>query len=91
MNDWDENGSRGIPGAGSILLLLGVMLGSAAAFLLATKQGQQVGRQVADRAGAWTAQAADALAQSRESLIAAVEQQQASDTGDTGPVREKPV
>ncbi len=87
MSDWDQDGSRGAPGPGSVLLLLGVALGSAAAYLLTTKPGRLVARQAADRAGAWTAQAADALAQGRESLIAAVEQQQAA---DSGPVRERP-
>ncbi len=87
MNDWGRNDTPGVPGPGGVLLLMGVAVGAAAAYLLGTKPGQQVSRQIADRAGTWTTQAADALAQGRESLIAAVEQQKSP---NGGPVREKP-
>ncbi len=88
MSDWSQDENRGIPGPGSFLLVMGVALGAATAFLLGTKPGQQVSKQIADRAGDLSAQAADAIAQGRESLIAAVEQQKSA---GSGPVREKPL
>jgi hypothetical protein len=83
-----DNGNRPAPGVGSLLLLAGVALAAGAAYLLATKPGQMVRRQFADRAGNWTAQAAEALAQGREKVIAAVEEQKAAGAGS---VRQKPL
>ena len=89
MSQWNDDDSGG-PGPGGVLLLMGLALGAAAAALLATKQGQQVRDQIASRAGDWKAQAADALAQGREKLIASVEEQTAPRPEAGTPVREKP-
>lgn len=86
MNDWGYDEMRA--GPGGVLLLMGVALGAAAAFLLGTVPGRQIRRQIADRTSGWTAQAADTLAQNREKLIATVEQQQSNPSA--GSVREKP-
>jgi hypothetical protein len=88
VNDWGRDDIGATPGPGGVLLLMGIALGAATAFLLGTRPGQQVGKQMAERAGDWTAQAADAIARGRESLIASVEQQKAA---DSGPVRERPL
>ena len=88
MSNGGLDDTRGVPGPGGVLLLMGVVLGAATAFLLTTKPGQQVSRQIADRAGDWTTRAADAIAQGRESLIASVEQQSPP---APGPIREKPL
>ena len=70
--------------------MMGLALGAAAAVLLTTKQGQQVRDQIADRAGDWKAQAAGALAEGREKLIASVEEQTAPRPEPNAPVRERP-
>ena len=92
MNIWevDEDRMQG-PGPGGFLLLMSLALGAAAALLLATKPGHQVREQIAGRADGWKSQAADAIAQGREKLIAAVEEQTPSEDGRHAPVREKPL
>ena len=92
MSQWDSHDDGGnVPGPGGVLLLMGLALGAAAAALLTTKEGRQVRDQIAQRAGDWTAQAAGALAQGREKLIASVEEQTAPRPDDRpAPVRERP-
>ena len=88
MDQWNEPDDSG-PGPGGVLLLMSLALGAAAALLLATKEGRQVREQIAHRAGDWKAQAADALAQGREKLIASVEEQTTPPPESGPPVREK--
>ena len=59
-------------GAGAAALLLGLALG-AAALLLATPQGKRFLEQFAGRTEEWKAQAAAALAESREKVVSSVE------------------
>lgn len=87
MNEWYDEDRNG---PGGLLLLMGLALGAAAAFLLATRQGQQMREQITRRAGQWTAQAADAIAQGRETLVASVEEQ-AAPPPPGSPVRERPL
>ena len=90
MSQWNDDDIRGeAPDPAALLLLMGLALGAAAALLLATKPGQQVRDQIAQRAGDWKAQAADALAQGREKLIASVEEQTPSRPESGAPVRER--
>jgi len=76
------------PGAAVAALLLGLVAG-AAALLLATKPGQRLMAQVSDRAEDWKAQAAAAVAETREKVVTSVEAEAppASDSGpsDSGP------
>ena len=92
MNAWDVDEDRAPgPGPGGVLLLMSLALGAAAALLLTTKPGQQAWEQIAGRADGWKTQAADAIAQGREKLIASVEEQTPSEEGRHAPVREKPL
>ncbi len=82
--DYQQNAS----GSGvAVALLLGLIAG-AAALLLATKPGQLLLEQFTDRAEEWKAQAAAAVAETRETLVSAVEAETppASDSG--GRIRE---
>ena len=90
MNSWDtDDGRGGETGPGGVLVLMGLALGAAAALLLTTKQGRQVCDQIAERTSGLKSQAADALAQGREKLIVAVEEQTAPPPDSGSPVREK--
>ena len=89
MNQGDDNNGPGGPGPGGLLVMMALALGAAAAALLTTKEGRQVRDQIAGRAGEWKAQAAGALAEGRERLIASVEEQTAP--APSGPVRERPL
>ena len=59
-------------GTGAAALLLGVALG-AAALLLATPQGKRLLEQFSGLTDDWKAQAAAALAESREKVVSSVE------------------
>lgn len=61
-------------GAAALTLLLGLAAG-AAALLLATPQGKRFLEQFAGRTEGWKAQAASALAESREKMVSSVESQ----------------
>ena len=61
-------------GAAALTLLLGIAV-SAAALLYATPQGKRFLDQFAGRAEDWKAQAAAALAESREKVVSSVESQ----------------
>ena len=89
MNAW-EGDDAPVPGPAGVLLLMSLALGAAAALLLTTKPGQRVREQIVDRAGGWKAQAAEAISQGREKLIASVEEQAPSGPEHPSPVREKP-
>ena len=71
MYDRNENQSSG-GGVGFAAVVVGVVLG-AAAFLLNTKQGKQILEQVGIRTDDWKAQAAAALAETREKVVSSVE------------------
>jgi gas vesicle protein len=76
MDDYRETN----PLAGLATLAIGAVLGAAAALLLAPKSGPELRTKVADKAGHWKEYAAEALAQGRERMVAAVEQTQADRT-----------
>ena len=59
-------------GAAALTLLLGLAV-SAAALLYATPQGRRLLEQFAGRTEEWKAQAASALAESREKVVSSVE------------------
>ena len=59
-------------GAAALTLLLGIAV-SAAALLYATPQGKRFLEQFAGRSEEWKAQAASALAASREKVVSSVE------------------
>jgi len=84
MNDREQYPAGN--GAGPSALLLGVALG-AVALLLATPQGKRLLEQFSGLSETWTAQAAAALAASREKVVSSVEAQ-APDEAD-GRLREK--
>ena len=89
MSQWNDDEYQG-PGPGSLLVMMGLALGAAVAVLLTTKEGRVVRDQITERAGDWKAQAAGALAEGREKLIASVEEQTAPRPEPPAPVREKP-
>jgi len=69
-----DSGAVEIPAAaGLAILLVGAALGALAALLLAPKSGRDLRADVTALAGDWKNQAADRLAQGRESLVNAVE------------------
>ena len=72
MNDRDYSQGPSGTGFGIAALLLGAVVG-AAALLLATKPGQRILEQVSGRAEDWKAQAAAAVAETREKVVSAVE------------------
>ena len=75
--------------SGVAAALLVALLAGAAALLLATKPGRHFVEQLTDRTEEWKAQAAAAVAESRETLVSSVEADTlpASDSG-SGRVRE---
>ncbi len=72
MNERDPQQHPNGSGVGVAALLLGLVAG-AAALLLATKPGQRLLEQFSDRAEDWKAQAAAAVAESREKVVSSVE------------------
>ena len=72
-------------GAAALTLLLGIAV-SAAALLYATPQGKRFLEQFAGRTEDWKAQAASALAESREKVVSSVEAQVPPEQG--GRLRE---
>ncbi len=72
MNNRDYQQGPGGNGIGIAALVLSAIVG-AAALLLATKPGQRILEQVSDRAEDWKAQAAAAVAETREKVVSAVE------------------
>lgn len=86
MNERDYQPNTAGSGVAAALLL--GLLAGAAALLLATKPGQLLLEQFTDRAEEWKAQAAAAVAESRETLVSSVEAETlpASDSG--GRIRE---
>ncbi len=72
-------------GAAAFALLLGLAAG-ATALLLATPQGKRFLEQFAGRTEDWRAQAASALAESREKVVSSVESQ--TPTEPEGRLRE---
>ena len=88
MNEHDyEQPSSGY-GVGIAALLLGVVVG-AAALLLSTKPGQMLMQQVTDRAEDWKAQAAAAVADTREKMVSSVEAETPQTPDDGQRLREK--
>lgn len=72
MNDRDYQQGAGGNGIGIAALVLSAVVG-AAALLLATKPGQRILEQFSDRAEDWKAQAAAAVAETREKVVSSVE------------------
>jgi len=71
-----DSGAVEIPAAaGLAILLVGAALGALAALLYAPKSGRDFRADVTALAGDWKNQAADRLAQGRESLVNTVERQ----------------
>lgn len=87
MNERDSQQPSSASGVAAALLL--GLLAGAAALLLATKPGRQLLEQFTDRTEEWKAQAAAAVAESRETLVSSVEAETlpAPDVG-SGRVRE---
>ena len=81
MNEYEYSSSPSGSSAGVAALLLG-MLAGAAALVLSTPPGRRLLAQFSDRAETWTAQAAAAVAESREKVVSAVEAETPPDTGD---------
>lgn len=71
MNERDSQQPSSASGVAAALLL--GLLAGAAALLLATKPGRQFLEQFSDRTEEWKAQAAAAVAASRETLVSSVE------------------
>ncbi len=84
MNERDYQQNNGGSGV-AVALLLGLLVG-AAALLLATEPGKRVLVQFSDRTEEWKAQAAAAVAETRETLVSSVEAQ-TPPTSDSGPGR----
>jgi gas vesicle protein len=72
MNERDPQQHPSGSGVGVAALLLGLIAG-AAALLLATKPGQRLLEQFSDRTEEWKAQAAAAVAETREKVVSSVE------------------
>lgn len=72
MNERDYQQHPTGSGVGVAALLLGLVAG-AAALLLATKPGQRLLEQFSDRTEEWKAQAAAAVAETREKVVSSVE------------------
>jgi gas vesicle protein len=75
-NDWyaPEEREQGVTGLGLVTLIVGAAIGAAAAWLYASKPGQDLRAQIKGGVGGWKDQAADLLAQGRERVVSAVEQ-----------------
>ena len=71
MNTYHER-EQSHSGSGALALMLGLALG-AAALLLATPQGRRLLEELGGRTEEWKAQAAAALAESREKVVSSVE------------------
>ncbi len=87
MNERDYQQNSSASGVAAALLL--GLLAGAAALLLATKPGRHLLEQFSDRTEEWKAQAAAAVAETRETLVSSVEAETlpAPDSG-SGRVRE---
>lgn len=72
MNDQDYQQGPSGNSLGITALVLSAVVG-AAALLLATKPGQRILEQVSHRAEDWKAQAAAAVAETREKVVSSVE------------------
>ena len=72
MSQRDYQQNTGGSGVGAAVLFLSLLAG-AAALLLATKPGQLLLAQFSDRAEEWKAQAAAAVAETREKVVSSVE------------------
>ncbi len=72
MYDRDYESQPGSSALGVVALLVGAALG-AATLLLATKPGRRVLEQVGGRTEDWKAQAAAAIAETREKVVSSVE------------------
>ena len=88
MNDHDYHPSSPGSGLGAAALLIGLAVG-AAALLLATKPGQKVWEQFADRAEDWKAQAAAAVAETREKVVSSVDSETPGPEDGSSRVRER--
>jgi gas vesicle protein len=76
-------------GVGLATLVIGAAIGAVAALFLAPKTGQQLRSQIADTAGSWKDQAAEALAQGRERVVSAVEHGHPTGDGPADRVSER--
>ena len=74
-------------GIGVAALLLGLVAG-AAALLLATPPGQRLLEQFSDRTDEWKAQAAAAVAETREKVVSSVEAETLPAPDSGGRIRE---
>lgn len=74
----------GSPVLGLAALVIGAALG-AAALLLTTKPGRRLLEQVGDRTEDWKAQAAAALAETREKVVSSVESEIPVPPAEPGP------
>ena len=84
MYDRDYQPSPGGSLLGVAALLVGAALG-AAALLLTTKPGRRILEQAGDRADDWKAQAAAAIAETREKVVSSVEAETPLPPSEPGP------
>ncbi len=85
MYDRDYESHPGGSALGVAALLVGAALG-AAALLLTTKPGRRILEQVGDQTENWKAQAAAAIAETREKVVNSVESEAPpSSPSDPGP------
>lgn len=84
MYDRDDIPQPGSSALGIFALLMGAALG-AAALLLTTKPGRRILEQAGDRTEDWKAQAAAAIAETREKVVSSVEAETPPSPTDPGP------
>lgn len=85
--DYQHPSAQTSSGAAAVALLLGLIAG-AAALLLATEPGKRLLEQFSERTEEWKAQAAAAVAETREKVVSSVEAETLPDSDSGQRIRE---
>ena len=76
FDSFENNGGTVAPvGMGVAAILVGAVIGAAAALLLAPKSGRELRDSLLSHAGNWRSVAADTISSGREKLVNSVEEQ----------------